>query len=66
MKLALLSVGVAFTISACIYYHRNGEAVPISGIDRGGFETKEKLIDWAYNNACMPAGEYWDYQFIQN
>jgi RoxA-like, cytochrome c-like len=38
MKLALLSVGAAFAISACIYYHRNGEAVPISGIDRGGFD----------------------------
>jgi hypothetical protein len=35
-------------------------------IDRGGFDTKEKLIDWVYNNACMPAGEYWDYQLIQN
>jgi hypothetical protein len=35
-------------------------------IDRGGFDTKEKLIDWIYNNACMPAGEYWDYQLIQN
>jgi hypothetical protein len=35
-------------------------------IKRGGFDTKEKLIDWAYNNACMTAGEYWDYQLIQN
>ncbi len=35
-------------------------------IDRGGFDTKEKLIDWAYHNAQMPAGEYWDYQLIQN
>lgn len=35
-------------------------------IDRGGFDTKEKLIDWAYENACMTAGEYWDYQLIQN
>jgi hypothetical protein len=35
-------------------------------IDRGGFDTKEKLIDWVYENACMPAGEYWDYQLIQN
>jgi hypothetical protein len=35
-------------------------------IDRGGFDTKDKLIDWIYNNACMPAGEYWDYQLIQN
>ncbi len=33
---------------------------------RGGFDTKEKLIDWVYENACMPAGEYWDYQLIQN
>ncbi|TME99189.1 MAG: hypothetical protein E6I52_16460 [Chloroflexi bacterium] len=35
-------------------------------IDRGGFDTKDKLIDWICNNACMPAGEYWDYQLIQN
>ena len=35
-------------------------------IDRGGFDTKEKLIDWIYENALKPAGEYWDYQLIQN
>jgi hypothetical protein len=35
-------------------------------IDRGGFDTKEKLINWVYENALMPAGEYWDYQLIQN
>jgi len=35
-------------------------------IDRGGFDTKEKLIQWAYDNALMPASEYWDYQLIQN
>ena len=35
-------------------------------IDRGGFDTKEKLIQWVYENATMPAGEYWDYQLIQN
>ena len=35
-------------------------------IDRGGFDTKEKLIDWVHENATMPAGEYWDYQLIQN
>jgi hypothetical protein len=35
-------------------------------IDRGGFRTKDQLIDWIYDNACMPAGEYWDYQLIQN
>ena len=35
-------------------------------IDRGGFDTKEKLIQWVYENALMLAGEYWDYQLIQN
>jgi hypothetical protein len=35
-------------------------------IERGGFDTKDKLIDWAYHNACMPASEYWDYQLVQN
>ncbi len=27
-------------------------------IDRGGFDTKEKFIQWIYENALMPAGEY--------
>src|SRR3954469_15820180 len=35
-------------------------------VDRGGFDTKEKLIDWVYKNATLPAAEYWDYQLIQN
>jgi hypothetical protein len=35
-------------------------------IDRGGFAKKEGLIDWLYANARMPAGEYWDYQLVQN
>jgi hypothetical protein len=35
-------------------------------IDRGGFTTKEQLIEWLYDNARMPASEYWDYQLIQN
>ena len=35
-------------------------------IDRGGFTTKEQLIAWLYDNARMPASEYWDYQLIQN
>ena len=34
--------------------------------DRGGFETKEQIIQWLHDNATMPAGEYWDYQLIQN
>jgi hypothetical protein len=35
-------------------------------IDRGGFTTKEGLIEWLHDNARMPASEYWDYQLIQN
>ena len=35
-------------------------------LDRGGFDTKEKLIQWIYENATMPAKIYWDYQLIQN
>jgi len=35
-------------------------------VDRGGFDTKEKLIDWIHENATLPAAEYWDYQLIQN
>ncbi|MBI4202954.1 MAG: hypothetical protein HY532_07585 [Chloroflexi bacterium] len=35
-------------------------------IDRAGFDTKEKLIQWVYENAQMPAGVYWDYQLVQN
>ena len=35
-------------------------------IDRGGFAKKDALIDWLYENARMPAGEFWDYQLIQN
>jgi hypothetical protein len=35
-------------------------------IDRGGFLKKDALIDWLYDTATMPAGEYWDYQLVQN
>ena len=35
-------------------------------IDRGGFTTKEKLIEWVHKTATMEAAEYWDYQLIQN
>jgi hypothetical protein len=31
-----------------------------------GFDTREKLLDWAWETAQIPAGEYWDYQLIQN
>ena len=35
-------------------------------IDRGGFDSKQKLIQWVYDNSTIPAGVYWDYQLIQN
>jgi hypothetical protein len=35
-------------------------------IDRGGFTKKDAFIDWVYENARMPAGEFWDYQLVQN
>ncbi len=35
-------------------------------IDRGGFTTKDALIDWLHETATMPAAEYWDYQLVQN
>ena len=35
-------------------------------VDRGGFVKKDALIDWLHDNARMPAGQYWDYQLVQN
>jgi hypothetical protein len=35
-------------------------------VDRGGFDSKEKLIQWIYEHATMPAKIYWDYQLVQN
>ena len=35
-------------------------------VDRGGFDTKEKLADWIYDTATIKASEYWDYQLIEN
>ncbi len=34
--------------------------------DVGGLKTKQELIHWISENARMPAGEYWDYQLVQN
>jgi hypothetical protein len=34
--------------------------------ERGPFETKEALEDWAHSVAQMKASEYWDYQLVQN
>src|SRR5256714_12928678 len=31
-------------------------------VDRGGFTTKDLLIDWLYETARMRASEYWNYQ----
>jgi hypothetical protein len=35
-------------------------------IDRGGFDTKAKLIRWVHETAKIPAGRYWDLQLVQN
>ncbi|AZG09759.1 hypothetical protein EGT29_18885 [Pigmentiphaga sp. H8] len=35
-------------------------------IDRGGFDTKAKLVRWLHEAAEMPAGRYWDLQLVQN
>ncbi len=35
-------------------------------VDRGGFDTKAKLIRWIHETAELPAGRYWDLQLIQN
>ena len=35
-------------------------------VDRGGFLTTHARIDSIHDTARMPAGEYWDYQLVQN
>jgi hypothetical protein len=35
-------------------------------VERGGFDTKEKLMQWAHETAKIPAGHYWDLQLVQN
>ena len=35
-------------------------------VERGGFDSKEKLIAWTHETAKMPAGRYWDLQLVQN
>ena len=35
-------------------------------IDRGAFDTKEKLIRFIHETGEMPAGRYWDLQLVQN
>ena len=35
-------------------------------LDRGGLDTKQKLIRFIHETAEMPAGRYWDLQLVQN
>jgi len=35
-------------------------------VERGGFDTRQKLIRWLHETAEMPAGRYWDLQLVQN
>src|ERR687886_406043 len=35
-------------------------------VERGGFDTKAKLAQWAHDVARMRASEFWDYQLVQN
>jgi hypothetical protein len=35
-------------------------------LDRGGFDTKDKLVRFIHDSAQMPAGRYWDLQLVQN
>jgi len=35
-------------------------------VERGGFDTKEKLVDFIHDSAQMPAARYWDMQLVQN
>lgn len=35
-------------------------------VDRGGFDTKEKVIQWIWEHATLPHKIYWDYQLIEN
>jgi hypothetical protein len=35
-------------------------------VSRGGFTDKVKLLDWIHEAARLPAGQYWDYQLVQN
>lgn len=35
-------------------------------VERGGFESKQALIDFIHETAQMPAARYWDMQIVQN
>ena len=35
-------------------------------IDRGAFDTTEKLVHWLWDTARIPAARYWDLQLVQN
>ena len=65
--------GASTSATCCAGMDPNGPPVllldPIAArqfVDRGGFTKKDALIDWLHDTARMPAGEYWDYQLVQN
>jgi hypothetical protein len=35
-------------------------------VERGGFDTKDKLLDFIHEIGSIPAGQYWDHQLVQN
>lgn len=35
-------------------------------VEQGGFDTKQKLINFIHETATMPAARYWDMQLVQN
>lgn len=35
-------------------------------VERGGFDTRAKLVRWLHETARMPAARYWDLQLVQN
>ena len=35
-------------------------------VERGGFDSKDKLLDFIHEVGTMPAAQYWDHQLVQN
>ncbi len=35
-------------------------------VERGGFDTKDALLDFVHDAALVPAAQYWDHQLVQN
>ena len=66
------STGASTSATCCAAWTRTSRRCSCSTRSRrgssstGAASTKEKLIHWVYENALMPAGEFWDYQLVQN